>query len=81
MNRDEIRGAVRKMLADGTLPRDRPGIAGTERILMAGGAALPDECVVCGERPTQYRYGDPCGPGLAFDEDCHAVWQEEITKR
>jgi hypothetical protein len=80
MNRDEIRRLVRKMLADGALPRDRPGIAGTGRILMTGGTALPDPCAVCGGRPTQFRYGDPCGAGLAFDEDCHTVWEEEITK-
>lgn len=81
MNLTEIKVVVQRMLADGTLPRHRPGIAGTGRILMTGGSALPDPCVVCGQGPTQYRYGDPSGPGLAFDEACHRVWEAEITSR
>jgi hypothetical protein len=28
-----------------------------------------------------FRYGDPCGPGLAFHESCHAIWLEETDRR
>lgn len=80
MNRDERQALIRQMLADKKLPSDRPGIAGTGRILMAGGTALPDPCAVCGARPTQYRYGDPSGPGLAFDQECHEIWEVEIAQ-
>ena len=81
MNRDEKRNLIRNMLADKRLPGDRPGIAGTGRILMTGGTALPDPCAVCGTSPTEFRYGDPSGPGLAFDQECHAIWEEEIARR
>ena len=80
MNRDERRALIRKMLTDKRLPSDRPGIAGTGRILMAGGIALADPCTVCGISPTQFRYGDPSGPGLAFDHECHEIWEEEIAR-
>lgn len=81
MKRDEVQVLVRKMVTAGTLPRDRPGIAGTGRILMTGGGTLPDPCKICGGRPTQFRYGDPCDAGLAFCEECHSVWEEEIRRR
>jgi hypothetical protein len=66
------------MLTDKRLPPDRPGIAGTGKVLMTGGTALLEPCAVCGISPTQLRYGDPSEPGLAFDEECHAIWEEEI---
>jgi len=86
MNDDEIGKLVCKGLADGTLPRQIPGIARDvvpgqpTQILMTGGG--PDHpCAVCGRRPTKYRYGDPLRPGLAFDDLCHTIWLEKIGPR
>lgn len=76
---DEIRALVRAKLADGTLPRQSPGIAGLGRPIVAE-VSVPDPCAVCGGTPSEVLY-DPDGPrpGPALHGRCFQIWHEEIS--
>ncbi len=77
---DEIRTLVRKGLADGTLLRQEPVIAGRGETLLGEGS-FPDPCAICGGTPSRDRYyPDRPGPGLAFHQRCRRIWLEEIEK-
>jgi hypothetical protein len=86
MTEGEIRKLVRKKLAERTLQchyteiaeRLAPGVSTPAvETAFALGSALPDPCVVCGQRPTQLRYERQ---KVAFHRECHRIWQEEGRK-
>jgi hypothetical protein len=81
MTEEEIRNRIILALAEARLPREIPKLKPGQprQTLMEAGGALNDRCVICAEIATHIRYNLAEGP-LAFHQQCHDIWKEEVFR-
>jgi hypothetical protein len=73
--KERRREAVRRALASGTVPRERPVK------VWAGNGSGKSVCVVCERtltpRDVEYELEFESRQSVTFDRHCHAVWEQE----